>query len=226
MIRILIAGIPADTLKYVAAVTASGMEPIVSLDIPDEATLVQYDGLILPGGADVDPARYGQPLNGSKGIDPELDDKQFAILDAFAHAGKPILGICKGHQVINVHFGGSLIQHIPQFGRHQWITEDKVHMTTATADSWLAQYYGTDFATNSAHHQAVDQVAPGFQVIQMSDDGVVEAIAHPERPILSLQWHPERMCYDYARPDTVDGRHVFLHFKKLCEEHSFGANTN
>ena len=65
MIRILIAGIPADTLKYVAAVTASGMEPIVSLDIPDKATLAQYDGLILPGGADVDPARYGQPLNGS-----------------------------------------------------------------------------------------------------------------------------------------------------------------
>ena len=218
MIRILIAGIPADTLKYVAAVTASGMHPVVSLEIPDEAALAQYDGLILPGGADVDPARYGQPLNGSKGIDPELDDKQFALLDLFARAGKPILGICKGHQVINVHFGGSLIQHIPEYDRHQWITEDKVHMTTASPDSWLARYYGTDFATNSAHHQAVDQVAPGFQVIQWSDDHVVEAIAHPQRPILSVQWHPERMCYDYARPDTVDGRHVFLQFKKMCEE--------
>ena len=220
MIRILIAGVPADTLKYVAAVTATGMEPIVSLDIPDDVTLAQYDGLILPGGADVDPARYGQPINGSKGINPELDEKQFAILDAFARAGKPILGICKGHQVINVHFGGSLIQHIAQADRHQWVTEDKVHRSTATADSWLAQYYGTEFATNSAHHQAVDQVAPGFQVIMTSDDGVVEAIAHPERPILSLQWHPERMCYEYTRQDTVDGRYVFQHFKKLCEEYA------
>ena len=220
MIRILIAGIPADTLKYVAAVTATGMEPVVSLDIPDAETLSQYDGLILPGGADVDPARYGQPVNGSKGINPELDEKQFAILDAFAKAGKPILGICKGHQVINVHFGGSLIQHIPQFGRHQWVTEDKVHPTTAVEGSWLAQLYGTSFPTNSAHHQAVDQVAPGFQVIQMSDDGVVEAIAHPERPILSLQWHPERMCYEYRREDTVDGQYIFHHFKKLCEEYS------
>ena len=217
MIRILIAGVPADTLKYVAAVTATGMEPVVSLEIPDVDTLAQYDGLILPGGADVDPARYGQPINGSKGINPELDEKQFAILDAFAKAGKPILGICKGHQVINVHFGGSLIQHIPQFGRHQWVTEDKVHPTTAVEGSWLAQLYGTSFPTNSAHHQAVDQVAPGFQVIQMSDDGVVEAIAHPERPILSLQWHPERMCYEYRREDTVDGQYIFHHFKKLCE---------
>lgn len=222
MIRILIAGIPENVKNYVAAVTASGMEPVVSLDIPDNTMLSQFDGLILPGGADVHPSRYGQPVNGSEGIDPELDEKQFAILDLFAKAGIPILGICKGHQVINVYFGGDLIQDLGQAGNpiHRYETADKVHMTHAEPGSWLAELYGTDFATNSAHHQAVDRPAPGFQVIQMSDDGVVEAIAHPERPILSLQWHPERMCYEKCREDTVDGSKIFLHFKKLCEEHA------
>lgn len=222
MIRILIAGLPDQTLKYVAALAASGMEPVVSLELPDAVSLSQFDGLLLPGGADIDPARYGQPVNGSKGINPELDEKQFAILDAFYKAGKPILGICKGHQVLNVYFGGDLIQHLPQSDRHQWDTEDKVHMTTAVPGSWLAELYGTEFPTNSAHHQAVDHAAPGFQIIQQSDDGVVEAITHPELPILSLQWHPERMCYEYRREDTVDGSKIFLYFKKLCEESTLG----
>ncbi len=218
MTRILIAGLPEKTPKYVDALIASGMEPVVTLECPDETTLSQYDGLLLPGGADIDPARYGQPMNGSRNINPELDDKQFAILDVFAKANKPILGICKGHQVLNVYFGGTLIQHIPQYECHTCDDADKAHPTTAVTGSWLADLYGTEFSVNSAHHQAVDQAAPGFQVIQMSDDGVIEAIAHPDKPILSLQWHPERMCYDCLREDTVDASKVFLYFKKLCEQ--------
>ena len=225
MIRILIAGIPANVNNYVAAVTASGMEPVVSLDIPDDTALSRFDGLILPGGADVHPSRYGQSINGSEGIDEELDDKQFAILDCFVKAGKPILGICKGHQVINVYFGGDLIQDLGTDGNaiHRYVTADKVHMTHAEPGSWLAKLYGTDFATNSAHHQAVDHPAPGFQIIQRTEDGVVESIAHPELPILSLQWHPERMCYEKRREDTVDGSKIFLYFKTLCEKASSQA---
>lgn len=220
MIHILIAGLPDQTQNYVAAVTASGMKATVSLELPEHTDYAAYDGLILPGGADVDPIRYGQPLNGSRGIDPELDNAQFAILDAFVRAGKPILGICKGHQVINIYFGGDLIQDLPQAqsDRHRYDTEDKVHLTHTKEGSWLSSLYGTNFATNSAHHQAVDCPAPGFQIIQFSDDGVAEAIWHPEFPILSLQWHPERMCYAHRREDTVDGSKVFLYFKKLCEE--------
>lgn len=222
MIRILIAGLPDQTKNYVAAVTASGMEAVVSLDLPEDPAFPDFDGLILPGGADIDPARYGQPPQGSRGINPQLDEAQFDILDAFVRTGKPILGICKGHQVLNVYFGGDLIQDLPaaQSDRHRHDTEDQVHMTHAEAGSWLAGLYGTSFATNSAHHQAAGRVAAGFRIIQQSDDGVIEAIAHEDRPILSLQWHPERMCYEHRREDTVDGSLVFLYFKELCLRYS------
>ena len=106
--RILIAGLNDQTQNYAAAVSASGMEPIVSLALPDDRSFSGIDGLLLPGGADIDPARYHQPLCGSKGIDPQLDEAQFAILDAFLKTGRPILGICKGHQILNVYFGGDL----------------------------------------------------------------------------------------------------------------------
>lgn len=219
MMRILIAGLSDQTKNYVAAVAASGLEPVVSLALPEEASFSEFDGLLLPGGADIDPARYGQPLCGSAGIDPQLDEAQFAILDAFLKTGKPVLGICKGHQILNVYFGGDLIQDLKNSVPHRADPEDKVHLTHAAPDSWLARLYGVDFATNSSHHQAVGRVAPGFHVIQRSDDGVIEAIAHDSRPILSVQWHPERMCGEYSRPDTADGSRVFLYFKELCQQH-------
>lgn len=225
MIRILIAGHPDQTHNYTAAVAAFGMEPIVSLRLSQQnhtpacGGIDDYDGLILPGGADVDPARYGQPVYGSRRINPQLDDAQFSILDAFVKSGKPVLGICKGHQIINIYFGGDLIQDLPepQVSRHCYDTGDKVHLSHTEPDSWLAHLYGTRFATNSAHHQAVGQVAPGFHAIQHSDDGVIEAIAHESLPILSLQWHPERMCCEHKREDTADGSKVFLYLKELCQ---------
>lgn len=214
MLRIFIAGAAGQYKSYGEAVVSAGMEAQVSLALPDACA---YDGLILPGGSDIHPARYGQPLCGSRDIDEELDTAQFAILEAFLQAGRPVLGICKGHQILNVRFGGSLIQDIPQAERHRYQDADQVHMTHAAAGSWLARLYGFDFPTNSAHHQAVDRLGEGFRVIQTSDDGVIEAIAHDSLPILSVQWHPERMCGQYRRPDTVDGAPVFSYFRKLCE---------
>ncbi len=216
MIRILIAGLLNQTQNYVAAVSGSGMEPLVSLALPEDLSFPGFDGLLLPGGADIDPARFRQPLCGSRNIHPELDDAQFALLDAFLKTGRPILGICKGHQILNVYFGGDLIQDLQNPAPHQANPDDQVHRTHAEADSWLARLYGTDFAVNSSHHQAVCRPGRGFHVIQRSDDGVIEAIAHESRPLLSVQWHPERMCFAHRRGDTVDGGRVFLHFKELC----------
>ncbi len=216
MLRILIAGLNSQTQNYVAALSLSGMEPVVSLALPDDLSFPDYDGLLLPGGADIDPARYRQPLCGSRNINEELDQAQFAILDAFLQTGKPILGICKGHQILNVYFGGDLIQDLENPAPHQASPDDQVHLTHAEPGSWLARLYGTDFAVNSSHHQAVGRPGQGFRVIQRSGDGVAEAIAHESYPLLSVQWHPERMCYAHRREDTVDGSLVFLHFKELC----------
>ncbi len=220
MLRILIAGIPGNCNNYIKAIQGAGMEPIVSLNLPEDTAFSDYNGLLLPGGGDINPARYRKPLCGSVDIDDALDQAQFAMLQAFLQTGKPILGICKGHQVINVHFGGSLIQDIPQADRHRYQEGDQVHLTRVQKDSWLYPLYGEEFPTNSAHHQAIDQVAEGFHVIQTSYDGVIEAIAHEKLPILSVQWHPERMCCDHRRPDTVDGSKVFTYFQTLCKEHS------
>lgn len=221
--RILIAGLNDQTQNYAAAVSASGMEPIVSLALPDDRSFSGIDGLLLPGGADIDPARYHQPLCGSKGIDPQLDEAQFAILDAFLKTGRPILGICKGHQILNVYFGGDLIQHLEQTDLHQTDPGDLIHATHAEAGSWLMQLYGADFFVNSSHHQAVGRPGRGIRIIQRSGDGAAEAIAHESLPILSVQWHPERMCYERRRNDTVDGSRVFLYFKELCG--SYGTTS-
>ncbi len=211
--RILVAGLPEKTKNYVEALHATGMEAVVGLDLKEAGRM---NGLILPGGADIDPARYGQALCGSRGIDPELDQAQFAALACFLQMRKPILGICKGHQIINVHFGGSLIQDMKNKERHRAEPDDQVHLTHVTADCWLAGLYGTDFSVNSAHHQSVDRPGDGLFVIQKSDDGVIEALSHPDLPILSLQWHPERMCRRHRRKDTVDGMAVFQYFGELC----------
>ena len=85
------------------------------------------------------------------------------------------------------------------------------------------QLYGADFFVNSSHHQAVGRPGRGIRIIQRSGDGAAEAIAHESLPILSVQWHPERMCYERRRNDTVDGSRVFLYFKELCG--SYGTTS-
>lgn len=181
----------------------------------------EFDGLILPGGADINPARYGQANAGSQGVENELDALQFEALEAFVRAGKPVLGICRGHQLINVYFGGTLIQHLPQSPAHSKASvhdPDKAHLVTAEAGSLFADLYGERFPVNSAHHQGVDRLGEGLRITLRSDDGVVEGMEHETLPLFSVQWHPERMCFDHARPDTVDGSVVLARFLELCRE--------
>ncbi len=102
-----------------------------------------YDGLLIPGGVDINPSRYGQENRGSVMMMDELDELQFDILDAFVKNGKPILGICRGHQLINAYFGGTLIQHLPTAFRHSRKLDepDKVHRCIAEEESWLSTVY-------------------------------------------------------------------------------------
>ncbi|MBQ8110039.1 MAG: gamma-glutamyl-gamma-aminobutyrate hydrolase family protein [Clostridia bacterium] len=179
-----------------------------------EADLCACDGLLLPGGGDIDPARYHRANTACGRLDPALDEMQFSTLDAFVKAQKPVFGICRGLQLINVYFGGTLIQHLSQSPRHRWDERgaDRAHDSVAIPGSWLAGMYGERFCVNSAHHQGVDALGKGLIVAQRSDDGVVEALRHSVLPIYAVQWHPERMCFDRARPDTVDGSVVLRDF--------------
>jgi putative glutamine amidotransferase len=205
--------------NYKNAMTELGAEPVVVDDLNCDPA--DYDGLLLPGGADVNPARYGMENTASAGIDDERDELQFTVLDRFAKAGKPVFGICRGHQVINVYFGGTLIQHLPTSDCHRrdpGSEQDKVHKNTAEAGSFAAELYGTEFYTNSAHHQAADRIGEGLRVVMRAEDGTVEALCHESKPVWSLQWHPERMCYAHHREDTVDGSIVLKFFVEQCEK--------
>lgn len=231
--RIAIPEIDQNVKNYTSAVFAAGMEPIVIsvqteqvqqkyqqeyLDY-SEFRVEAYDGLLIPGGGDINPARYGQKNHGSIMVMDALDELQFAMLDDFVKNGKPVLGICRGHQVINVYFGGTMTQHLATAFRHYREPDepDKVHRCIAKEGSWLAELYGTEFPHNSAHHQAVGRL--GENLVTDShclEDGIVEALHHSALPIYGVQWHPERMCLALERDDTVNGLPILQFFCRIC----------
>ena len=203
--------------NYVNALHELGCEVTIAEESVDPE---DFDGLLLPGGTDVDPLRYGEEIDGSKGIDKELDALQFEMLDRFVKAQKPVFGICRGEQLINVYFGGSLNQDLPSADHHRYIyerSEDNVHESSAEEDSFLGKLYGTAFRTNSSHHQAVKEAGEGLRICSYADDGVVEAFSHETLPVYGVQWHPERMCFALKREDTVDGSLVLRWFTEdIC----------
>ena len=202
--------------NYCDALECVGLEPVAVNEI---CAANDFAGLLLPGGADVCPDRYGEAVNGAEETNPALDTLQFGMLAAFTALKKPVLGICRGHQVINVFFGGSLYQDLPTAARHRHIGHDQAHPTAAEEGSWIARLYGkTHITTNSAHHEGVKTPGRGLVVVQRAmDDGVVEGMIHEALPLISVQWHPERMCLSKAREDTVNGLPVFEHFRRMAE---------
>lgn len=200
---------------YEEVVTACGAEAVCEM-YPEIST--DYDGLLLCGGADIEPAFYSEENQGSVNINIQRDENEIAITKAFVDAGKPILGICRGHQLLNVAFGGNLHQHIPTADDHH-APGGEVHTVTAVGESYLSRIYGEHFAVNSAHHQAVNKLGEGFRVTLVSEnDGVIEAMEHETLPIFGVQWHPERICLSNKREDTVDGLGVIQHFIDLCKK--------
>ena len=187
-----------------------------------EFRVEEFDGLLLPGGGDIHPSRFGEEDCGSRNISEILDELQLNMLDAFVKAGKPVLGICRGIQVINVYFGGSIIQDLPDADFHIVSNEeepDRIHSCRAMEGSWLAELYGTHFVHNSYHHQAVGRLGEGLVADSFCpEDGVVEALHHNTLPIYGLQWHPERMTLEMRREDTVDGMPVLRFFAGLLKQ--------
>ncbi len=221
MKKILICGPFDEVTNYIMAVRETGMEPVASTELPTEDGLDVQDfaGLILPGGSDMDPALYGQENQACRNVRRWLDEAQLDALDAFVKAQKPILGICKGAQVINVYFGGTLIQDLPDSEHHRatyvnHVRKDAHHPARILPDTPLSDIWEEEeILINSAHHQAVDRIADGLKVCAYSDDGVVEGLYHGTLPILALQWHPERMAYSHYAEEWSDGSLIFRYFK-------------
>lgn len=177
-----------------------------------------YDGLILCGGNDINPKYYGEDINGSVDIDYERDKVELELLKAFVKAGKPVMGICRGFQLINVYFGGTLYQDIENAKQHSSYADfDLIHGVTAVKDSILHKLYGENFVVNSYHHQAIKKLGDNLKVtLTSADKTVIEGFEHNSLPIFGVQWHPERMCFSKRRNDTVDGATIFEYFVDLC----------
>lgn len=186
---------------YVSAVRRAGGIPM--LIPPGESQLIllldRLDGLLLTGGGDIDPALYGGSRHEAiYGVNAGRDACEFALVRAWLSRRKPLLGVCRGCQVINVALGGTLIEHLPD------LVGEKVqhrlpprrpatHDIRAQADSLLARVLGeTTFPAASWHHQAIRQPAPPLCPVAWSPDGVIEAVELPDHPwLLAVQWHPE-----------------------------------
>ena len=197
--------------NYINAIEYCGGEAIYSYSPSDS---LDFDGLLLCGGNDIHPSYYGQEINGAVNFDISRDECEMALLKSFLDTGKPILGICRGLQLLNVALGGTLIQDLPCANLHRSHNgNDSVH--TVTAQGVLEKLYGKNPCVNSSHHQAIDTLGSGL-VASAWCDRVIEAIEHVEKPYFAVQFHPERM----KRADTVDGIKIFEYFIELCKNKS------
>lgn len=189
--KIAILGRKKDTVNYENFIKEIPATPLTTLS-PGE--LSHCSALILPGGGDITPAFFGEHNSGSCNIDTELDILQFQALEFGLRHHLPIVGICKGMQIINVALGGTIIQDMPDSSLHRYQHGDQYHGTTIARGSCLHALYGDETLVNSAHHQCLGQLGANLRPIQWCrEDGCVEAIVHETLPILGLQWHPERL---------------------------------
>ena len=184
-----------DPAPYVEAFQAAGAEPTAQY-CPQYDD--HYDALVLCGGCDVHPRFYGEEVNGSVNMEPQRDEAEYALIRAFLAAGKPIFGICRGCQLLNVYFGGTLYQdlpsQIPGCGQHRMEApfHRACHQCIPEAGTPMADW--GCFGINSHHHQAIKDIAPGYMTMGKAEDGVIEAIFDPAHPFRwGVQWHPERI---------------------------------
>lgn len=193
---------------YLDAVSRAGGLPVVIPLSNDPEILKQQvgrlDGLVLIGGGDFDPLLFGQePMRALGKVTPERDAYDLALIRLAQAKGIPLLGICRGHQGINVANGGTLLQDIPScYGKpslkHQQ-SAGSVHGSHTVVLDRQSVLYGIlqadSLVVNSFHHQAVDRPAPGFRVTARSADGIIEAIEKADgSPVIGVQWHPEALA--------------------------------
>jgi putative glutamine amidotransferase len=194
---------------YIDAVVRAGAVPLLLPNVADltrlRATYEHLDGLLLSGGGDIDPARYGEPVHEKCGrIDSDRDEVELALTRWATEDGKPLLAVCRGIQILNVALGGSLYQDIESqvagaLG-HTWYPDHPrthlAHAVDVAPATYLAQILeSSSLAVNSLHHQAIKDLAPSLLVAARSSDQIIEAVEIEGHPYaLGVQWHPEDLA--------------------------------
>jgi putative glutamine amidotransferase len=191
---------------YPASVAAAGGIPVeLTRDADAVEVLARLDGLILSGGADVEPTRYGHAPDENLGsIEPERDEWELALLREARRLEMPVLAICRGVQLANVFFGGTLTQHVELddgSGHPQWDVDgrERTHEVNVVPGSLLSSIYPSKVGVNSLHHQTLAVLGNDLVVSATAPDGVVEALELPGHDLLGVQWHPELL----EKPDPT-----------------------
>lgn len=189
-------------------------------------------GLVLSGGEDVEPARYGEEPSPALGaVEPTRDEMELRAVSCGLRREMPILGICRGLQLLNVYFGGTLYQDLATERPGELLHEQtepwgrRSHGATVDPDSLLHGIVGQErLRINSFHHQAIRDLAAGLRVSARADDGLVEAIEHLELPwVLGVQWHPERN--EAAASSSDPDRRIFLGFRDAVLRYAAAAHS-
>src|SRR6185369_1013123 len=210
---------------YIRALIGAGfrMEEIVVLP-PGSEPEGAFDGVVLGGGLDVHPARYGREVlaDGSVELDQDRDTTDFAVFELARQKSLPILGICRGMQVVNVALGGTLVQDIPTerpSDIEHLVPEKKDdrrdHMVVIKPGTHLYRIASVgQIEVNSRHHQGVDRPAPGLRISALAPDGMVEALESDGPSLLAVQWHPENLLEDKV------SRRLFADFVRAARDHA------
>lgn len=187
--------VDAVLADYVRAVVLSGGLPVhIPVDVDRTEIVAALDGLVLTGGADIDPARYGAAAAAETGrADPVRDDYELELAAAALDRGLPTLGVCRGMQVLNVAAGGTLHQHVETHACYRNPAPGLIHDIETEPETVLWRTYGPDHRVNSYHHQTVDRPGGSFRVTARAADGEVEGMEHITAPIVAVQWHPEML---------------------------------
>lgn len=178
---------------YARSVYAAGGMPVHLPIDADPADWVHHlDALVLTGGADIDPARYGHD-NTASDTDPERDHVEFTLYETALADGIAVLGICRGFQLVNVHAGGTLHQDVPAHARYDLPPSTPVHTLAIETGSLVHEMFGGTHRANSLHHQTAAEIGDGLRVTARAEDGNPEAIEMVGARVLAVQWHPEMM---------------------------------
>ena len=191
-------------VDYAQGVIAAGGVPVfLPLSLDPAEIIPRLDGLLMSGGADIDPKRYGaEPEPELQSIEPARDEFELKILELVYERELPVAGICRGLQILNVHAGGSLYQDVPPHSVRDKAPSTRVHDITTEKGSILEKLYGEKLEVNSLHHQSIKTLGKHFSASATSNDGIVEGIEHSQLPIVAVQWHPEML-------DTRDSDPIF-----------------
>lgn len=212
------------SLDYSNSVINSGGIPVI-LPITDNFEVIKeqvkyFDGLILSGGGDPDPNLYGEDCLQELGdITPERDTFELAILEEFLKTKKPILGICRGLQLMNVFYGGTLYQDIKYVDtniqhKQKWLADLPTHDINILENNILFEIFGKKARTNSFHHQMIKDLGRELTSIATANDGVIEAIQNKNYPFFyGVQWHPEMM----ASRGNLGMKKIFDKFIESCK---------